>query len=127
VDAVLDVWRRADAEPTITDDAESVRALLRRDPDALLVVEAGGGLIGTVIAAWNGWRGSVYRLAVVPEHRRRGVARALVGAAERRLTERGARRIDAIVAPSRPDAMAFWAALGFQRQADRTRFIRNVS
>jgi ribosomal protein S18 acetylase RimI-like enzyme len=58
---------------------------------ALLVAVAGGGVVGTVIAGWDGWRGNIYRLAVHPNHRRRGTGRALAAAADDVLAALGAR------------------------------------
>jgi hypothetical protein len=38
------------------DSAEAVAALLGRDPDAVILAEHDGELIGSVIAGWDGWR-----------------------------------------------------------------------
>src|SRR5580698_7904798 len=86
---VLQLWRDAGAEPSHTDNADSLAALVAHDPAALLVAVEGGRIVGSVIAAWDGWRGSVYRLVVAPSHRRRGLARRLVGQAEARLSGAG--------------------------------------
>ena len=86
----------------------------------------GGGIVGSLIAAWDGWRGSFYRLAVHPDRRREGLATTLLEEGERRLQARGAARFTAIVADEDRDAMAFWAATGYEQQASRARFVRNV-
>lgn len=125
--AVLDLWRAADSIPSATDSEAGLRALLARDPGALLLAEAGGEAIGTLIAAWDGWRGSFYRLAVRPERRRQGVGAALVRAGEQRLAELGAIRLTAIVADGEHAAVALWEAAGYERQADRSRFVRVLS
>jgi hypothetical protein len=39
VAAILELWRDADAVAGATDDPASIRALLTRDPEALLVAE----------------------------------------------------------------------------------------
>ncbi|HEY2569846.1 MAG TPA: GNAT family N-acetyltransferase [Solirubrobacteraceae bacterium] len=57
---------------------------------------------------------------------RRGVATALVLAAEQRLRERGALRIDAIVDDKDAGTARFWTAVGYRRQQDRGRFVRNL-
>jgi GNAT superfamily N-acetyltransferase len=62
----------------------------------LLVATSGGRIIGAVIAGWDGWRGHLHHLAVRPDARRQGVARALVDEAERRLIARGAKRISVL-------------------------------
>lgn len=69
---MLELWREADARPSPTDDGGSLEGLRRRDEGALIVAEIEGEVIGAVIAAWDGWRGSLYRLTVHPERRRRG-------------------------------------------------------
>lgn len=124
--AALDLWRAAEAQPTATDDEAGLRTLLAHDPRALLVAEQGGELVGSLIVGWDGWRGSLYRLAVHPSQRRQGLGTALVRAGEEQLVSQGARRFTAIVADDEAPAMAFWAALGYERQAGRARFVRTL-
>jgi ribosomal protein S18 acetylase RimI-like enzyme len=126
LDSVLALWDLSGASPTVTDHIEPLRALLAFDPQAVLVANASGALIGSLIAAWNGWRGSLYRLAVAPEHRRGGLATALVREGENRLRERGAMRLDAIVTADDDAAMGFWRSAGYDYQRDRSRFVRNL-
>ncbi len=121
--AVLDLWRAADSEPTHTDDLESLRALLKRDPRSLLLAEAGGILVGTVIAGWDGWRGSIYRLAVAPSERRKGLASRLLDEAEQHLRQYGAKRLQAIVVETDSQAMGFWLASRWEGQTERRRFV----
>jgi ribosomal protein S18 acetylase RimI-like enzyme len=123
--AVLHLWSAAGAEPSQTDDLAGLEALADRDPGALLVAADGGGrLAGTVIAGWDGWRGSIYRLAVLEEYRRHGVGRLLVVAGEERLRSLGARRLQATVVGTETGAVAFWRAVGWERQEARVRFVR---
>jgi len=126
IQSVLDLWVVAGSAPSVSDSPDGLARLLAADPQALLVAELGGVLTGSLIAAWDGWRGSFYRLAVSPEHRRKGLATMLLREGERRLRERGAVRLTAIVADDDPTAMSFWEAAGYTRQHDRTRFVRLV-
>jgi len=123
--AVLALWLEAETHPTATDDLGSVNGLLAHDPGSLLVAEDGSTLVGSVIAGWDGWRGSIYRLAVSPSARRRGVAGALVREAERRLVVLGARRLQAAVVSDDPQAIAFWRSSGWEEQDNRKRFVRS--
>jgi ribosomal protein S18 acetylase RimI-like enzyme len=127
IPAVLELWRVAETVPTVTDSASALRTLIAHDPDALLVAESGGQLVGSVIIAWDGWRGSFYRLAVRCGQRRSGMATALIREGEARLRSRGARRLQAIVAGDQTAALRFWEAVGFERQPDRVRFVRNFT
>jgi len=125
---IVALWVAADAEPTLTDDVESVRALLTHAPSSIVVaVDGEGAIVGTVIAGWDGWRGNLYRLVVAPVWRRRGVALTLVDEAERRVRLRGGIRMSAIVVASHETAMSFWRAAGYQQQDDRARFVKGLS
>lgn len=125
--SVLDLWRRAEAIARPTDTLPDVERMVREHPDTLLVGEENGRLVGTVIAGWDGWRGGIYRLAVLPDCRRRGVARTLVADAERRLVARGARRLSAMVARDEPQAVGFWdTAPGWAREPRWHRFAKNL-
>src|SRR5262249_54586986 len=108
VDAVLAFWNEATTVASSTDDSDGVHALLTHRSDALLVATAGGRLVGPGAGGWDGWRGTIYRLAVGPEQRRRGIATALVGAAESRLIALGARRLHLIVEEGELPAQEFW-------------------
>ncbi len=119
--AVLDLWRKA-AAPTSTDTAATLRLLLDRDPGALIVAETSGQITGSVIAGWDGWRGSVYRLAVAPAHRRSGLGRRLLRQAEQRLRELGATRVHAIVVGSDSRAVAFWDSTEWEHQSGQRRY-----
>jgi ribosomal protein S18 acetylase RimI-like enzyme len=123
--AVLDLWTAAGSLPSVSDSPEGLARLLATDPQALLVAEFDGVLVGSLIAAWDGWRGSFYRLAVSPEHRRKGLATMLLREGERRLRKRGAVRLTAIVADDQAGAMGFWRAAGYERQQHRARFVRH--
>jgi ribosomal protein S18 acetylase RimI-like enzyme len=129
VDAVLALWARARTAAASTPDTpEALANLLDHTPDALLVaqLDEDGPIAGALIAAWDGWRGNMYRLAVDAPHRRRGIARALVEAGERRLNEKGARRVTAIVGRGDDPAAGLWAGMGYARDDTVERFVRNL-
>ncbi|MHA3704866.1 GNAT family N-acetyltransferase [Jatrophihabitans sp. YIM 134969] len=117
--AAEDAHRPADSE-------DAVRRLLERDPAALLSATVGDVLVGTVVAGFDGWRCHLYRLAVHPVWRRRGIARQLVDAAERRFAGFGATRADAMVLDDNPRAHALWSGLGYARQADWARWVKRL-
>jgi ribosomal protein S18 acetylase RimI-like enzyme len=123
-DRLLDFWHQAAEGISITDDRDGVRRLLDRDAAAVLVAEADGEMVGTVIAGWDGWRCHLYRLAVSPAHRRRGIGHALLEAAEQRFLELGGRRGDAMVLDDNALAHHAWKAAGYAPQTQWTRWIK---
>lgn len=127
VRATLALWNVAETLPSATDSAQALKQLLNRDPEALLLAFTGETVIGTLIVAWDGWRGSFYRLAVHPERRRQGIATALIRRGEERLRRLGAIRLTAIVASEERIAMALWQAAGYKRQPGTSRFVRMLT
>ncbi len=129
--AILDLWSEGRSSHASTaDHPEDVHRLLAESPGSLIVaLDAdgdGGALLGVLIAAWDGWRGNMYRLAVRREHRRRGIGRALVRAGEAHLQSLGGRRITALVAYDDETASAFWDAAGYPQDEEIGRRVRNL-
>jgi ribosomal-protein-alanine N-acetyltransferase len=126
VAAVLELWRQAEATPGVTDNAEELRRIMAGSCADVLVAEADGRLVGSIIGTFDGWRGNIYRLAVHPNYRRQGVARTLVGEVEKRLATRGAKRITALVEKNHPWATGFWQAVGYGLDQRVVRHVRNL-
>ncbi|MER5760419.1 GNAT family N-acetyltransferase [Streptomyces sp. NPDC002082] len=123
-ETVLAFWKEAAEGTSITDDADGVTRLVTRDPEALILAELDGVLVGSVIAGWDGWRASLYRLAVLPSHRRQGIATTLLEAAERRFVAVGGRRGDAMVLEANERAQRAWAAAGYHREDRWRRWVK---
>ncbi|MBV8056108.1 MAG: GNAT family N-acetyltransferase [Deltaproteobacteria bacterium] len=133
--AVLRLWQEAEVTPPgPTDSLEGLTRLIQDPGGVLLVATLDGRIVGSVIGGWDGWRGSIYRLAVTPAWRHQGIARELVAAISRALFAKGAERISALVEHEHAWATGFWDSLdglGYQRDpkfiryiADRKRTIR---
>ena len=127
VDGLLELWVEAAENATRAPDTrEAVTALLARDPDAVIVAEREGQLVGSVIAGWDGWRCHLYRLAVRPAWRRQGVASALLRAAEDRFRGAGATRADAMVLDGNDLGQRLWRAGGYRRQDEWRRWVKKL-
>ena len=127
VAGILAFWAEAaenDARPS--DDAATVEALVLRDATALDIAVQRERVVGTLISGWDGWRAHLYRLAVHPDLRGRGIAGELLRRAEDRLVGLGARRLDAMVLEQNGLGQSFWAAAGFSPQAEWRRWVRSA-
>ena len=124
---VLDLWGQARSEHASTPDRpEDLERLVLESPGTLLIATGGRRIVGVLIAAWDGWRGNLYRLAVDREHRRSGIGLALVRAGEAHLRRQGAKRITALVAYDDPVAGPFWDSAGYPQDPQIGRRVRNV-
>jgi ribosomal protein S18 acetylase RimI-like enzyme len=127
VPAVLALWDEARSEHAVSADrAEEVERLVEGSPAALLVAEHEGEVVGALIAGWDGWRGSMYRLAVRERCRRQGIGVTLTRAGEEYLRGRGARRVTALVAFEDEAAGSFWDAAGYPVDPVIGRRVRNL-
>ncbi|MEU8385985.1 GNAT family N-acetyltransferase [Streptosporangium sp. NPDC048865] len=124
VEALLAFWLVAAEGTDRRDDPAKVVALIERDPEAVLIAEVGGRMAGTLLAGWDGWRAHLYRLAVDPALRRRGVGTALIRAAEERFAAFGAFRVDAMVLRDNAPAHHAWGAAGYAPQPQWSRWIK---
>src|SRR5262249_18898982 len=124
---VLGLWRDAGATVSITDTAEDVRRAAASDMTHCLVALLDERIVGTVIGGFEGWRGNVYRLGVLPGYPRRGGAAALVAAPGDWFAQKGIRRVTALVEREHPDAVGFWTAMGYTLDTRIARFVATVS
>ncbi|MFB9181642.1 GNAT family N-acetyltransferase [Dactylosporangium sucinum] len=127
VPALLAFWKLA-AEDTnrVGDDTAAVSALIRRDPQALLLAVDGDEIVGSLIAGFDGWRCHLYRFAVRPDRRRQGIGKLLLDAAEARFRAFGGRRADAMVLDDNVLAHHAWSAGGYRAQPEWRRWVKGL-
>lgn len=102
----------------LDDSREGIGRYLRRNPTTCFVAEVGDALAGAILAGHDGRRGYIYHLAVAEEHRRKGVAAALVERCLEALKAEGIHKV-ALVAFNHNDAgNAFWERQGFALRED---------
>ena len=126
ISRVLEFWRNASV-PGSTDSEVALSVRLGRDGELFLLAWDGDLLVGTLIGGWDGWRGNMYRLAVLPSHRGRGIARQLVERIEEALVRMGARRIYALSMRESPEAARFWTALGYTSNTAIDPMVKSIS
>lgn len=87
---------------------------LKVQSDLLFVGVLRGRVVGAVIAGFDGVRGWIYHLAVLPEHRRYGIATKLMRCAERALYEIGCPKVNLQVRVANHEVVAFYSKLGYR-------------
>ena len=115
---VVGIWKEAGLVLRPGDELDGIKLKLQRDPDLFLVAEDEGEIAGVVMGAWDGRRGWINHLAVVPNRQRRGIGRALVRELERRLVEKGAKKVNAQIYRSNMKSFTFFKAIGYEVHSD---------
>ena len=109
------LWARVFPDDPARNQPElMIRNKLRVQPELLFVAEAEGDLVGAVMAGFDGTRGWIYHLAVLPEFRRQRIATTLVREAEEGLAELGCPKINLQVRAENAEVVEFYRAVGYE-------------
>ena len=114
-DGVSAVWEAVGMWPHIGEDRAWYQAALARNPGCGFVWRDAGRIVGAVVAGWDGFRGSIFHLAVLDEHRNRGLGSALLAAAEQKLKDIGIRQINLMVYEENGFAESLYYRRGYER------------
>ncbi|MDY7077658.1 MAG: GNAT family N-acetyltransferase [Chloroflexota bacterium] len=113
---LLTLWQRAglhSLKPQGRDSRASLAQQLASGIQTILGLEVNGQLVGAVVATHDSRKGWINRLAVDPDHRRRGYAAWLVSEAEKVLREQGMRVIATLVENDNPSSLALFHKAGY--------------
>ncbi len=102
----------------VDDSREGIARFLERNPDTCFVAVINEKIIGVIIAGNDGRRGYIYHTAVSPDHRGRGIARALVKNALDALEKCGITKVALVVFKRNETGNAFWEKIGFTGRDD---------
>ena len=111
--AVVSLWEAAGLTRPWNDPHEDITRKLCVQPEWFMVAVADGEIVGSVMAGYDGHRGWVNYLAVMPTCRRAGVGRALMAEVERVLREVGCPKINLQIRVTNHAAVSFYEALGY--------------
>ncbi len=81
--AVIALWNKAGLLKPYHLPEEEFRSAVTGLTSAIFIAKENNAIIGTVLAGFEGHRGWIYRLAVDPDYRERGIGAQLMTHAER--------------------------------------------
>ena len=122
--SVIALWERCGLVRPWNVPADDIAAKLAFQPELLFVaedrrsqVDGAPGIVGSVMAGYEGHRGWINDLAVDTRLRSSGLGRALMAHAEAALRELGCPKINLQVRETNTDVIAFYRAIGFEIDA----------
>lgn len=111
---IVALWERCGLVVPHNDARADLVALVLSHHGRLFVAEAAdGAIIGAVIASHDGHRGWIYKLAVDPTARKRGLGERLVRAAERWIAEQGVVKTMLLIRDTNVAVRGFYERLGY--------------
>lgn len=100
--------------------ARDLRTRREVPPELFLVATREEGIIGTVMAGYDGQQGWVYYLGVDPAFRRQGIGTSLMKRVEARLLGMGCRELHLQIWASKAEVQAFYESMGYLSEGRQT-------
>ena len=112
---VIALWERVfPDDPPHNAPAKVFDAKLAMRDGMLFVATDADTVIGTAMAGYDGHRGWLYAVAVLPGHRRRGIGAALVRHAVGALRKAGCTKVNLQIRATNLTVRGFYESLGFE-------------
>jgi ribosomal protein S18 acetylase RimI-like enzyme len=115
LEAVSALWNRVFSDAPAWNIPEAdIHRKLSVQRELFLVALVDRQVVGTAMGGFDGHRGWVYYVAVGPEHRHRGVGRALMQGVEKGLMQLGCPKLNLQVRSTNDQAVSFYRRLGYR-------------
>ncbi len=112
-DSVIKLWRECELTRPWNDPDSDISRKLAIQPELFFVGEVDHNVVASAMVGYDGHRGSVFYLAVAPEHRHRGFGKLLMQVAEDALKSMGCPKLNIVVRSSNETVLDFYSHLGY--------------
>ncbi|MCB1203313.1 MAG: GNAT family acetyltransferase [Verrucomicrobiae bacterium] len=113
-EAVIVMWKNVFGYDNATNEPScSIDRKMAHHDDLMFVACSEEMTVGTIMAGYDGHRGWLYSLAVLPEYRVKGIGSELVRHAEQALEKLGCVKINLQILESNSDVVGFYESLGY--------------
>jgi len=110
---VIQLWSSCGLVVPQNSPIKDIRRKLKVNPEWFLVGEIEEKLISTCMAGYDGHRGWIYYLAVLPDYQNRGLAKQIMMQAEKLLKEAGCPKINLQIRTTNTKVIEFYKNIGF--------------
>jgi ribosomal protein S18 acetylase RimI-like enzyme len=110
---LLKLWQDCCLVMPQNDPQRDISLKLQVQPELFLVGMAGPKVVASIMAGYEGHRGWLNYLAVVPKLQRKGIGRNMVAAATAKLEAMGCPKINLQIRTSNSEVIEFYKRIGF--------------
>ena len=114
-DEVVSLWKEAGIALSLSDTRESLEAKSRRDAELFIVLEQLDDIVGVVMGCFDGRRGWINHLAVLPSRQGRGLGQYLVSELEERFRAIGCEKVNLLIELDNAEVQSFYRRFGYAR------------
>ncbi len=114
--AVVDLWEKCGLIVPQNDPVEDIKKKTSFQPELFFIALLDGQLVGSVMVGYEGHRGWLNYLAVLPTFQKRGFGRKLVNKAIAELKKIGCPKLNLQVRKSNTSVIEFYKHLGFEEE-----------
>jgi len=109
------LWQACGLTRPWNDPHKDIERKLQQEPELFIVAEHNGQLLGSVMAGYDGHRGWIYYLSVLPQYQSQGLGKSLVQQAEQRLRSKGCPKIQLMIRHDNSGVQDFYRTLGYEQ------------
>ncbi|MEM3463974.1 MAG: GNAT family N-acetyltransferase [Candidatus Bathyarchaeia archaeon] len=123
------LWLRAKLpfKPKGRDSKKAIEKQMQANPEFFLGAFEDNHLVGSVIVSCDMRKGWINRLVVDPNHRRCGIAKALIAEAEKTLRKRGVQIFCALIEEDNAESRGLFQKCGYVERRDVLYFSKRDS
>jgi ribosomal protein S18 acetylase RimI-like enzyme len=111
--SVIELWNACSLVVPQNDPVRDIERKLKVNPEMFLVGVINQSIVASVMGGYDGHRGWINYLAVLPSAQRHGIGRRMMAEVEELLRNRDCPKINLQVRSSNAEVVAFYEALGF--------------
>ncbi|HBY17982.1 MAG: hypothetical protein XE04_0954 [Marinimicrobia bacterium 46_43] len=117
-EAVYNLWKAAGLYLSLSDTRKELHRMLDKHPELFLIAEEKDIPVGTVLGSFDGRRGYVHHLAVLPEFQNRGIGSDLLNVLEDKYREMGVIKIHLFIETVNAEVESYYQKKGWHRRND---------
>jgi ribosomal protein S18 acetylase RimI-like enzyme len=114
--AVIRLWVDCELVVPWNNPELDIRRKVEFQPELFFVGELDGRIVASVMAGYEGHRGWINYLAVLPEYRRKGLGEKMMRHAEHVLRDWGAPKINLQIRETNREVIQFYEAIGYKAE-----------